>query len=114
MIHITEKIHVSEKIHISELEMIEVLKILTKNFADGYVLAFGSRCKGTHKKFSDLDLAFVKDDGMSLTISEWGSLKEAFEESDLVFRVDVVDYWGTTDNFRAIIDKDCVQIYRSE
>lgn len=97
----------------TELEMKEILDILKQHFKNGYVLAFGSRFKGNHKKFSDLDLAFVKNDGMSLTISEWGTLKEAFEESDLIFRVDIVDYWGVTDNFRQIIDNGCFKIYEN-
>ena len=101
-------------IHVTELEMNEILAILKQHFTNGRVSAFGSRCKDTHKKFSDLDLAFIKHDGTRLDISEWGRLKEAFEVSDLVFRVDVVDYWGTTDNFRKIIDECCVQIYDSK
>jgi len=100
-------------VSVAGLEMEEILAILKQHFSNGRVLAFGSRCKNTHKKFSDLDLAFIKHDGTSLEINEWGRLKEAFEESDLVFRVDVVDYWGTTDNFRKIIDECCVQIYDS-
>jgi len=48
-----------------------------------------------------------------MSINEWGILKEAFEESDLVFRVDVIDYWGASENFRAIINKDCVKIYEN-
>ena len=31
-------------------------------------------------------------------------LREAFEESDLPFRVDVIDYNAVSDEFRAIID----------
>ncbi|MCL1991028.1 MAG: nucleotidyltransferase domain-containing protein [Defluviitaleaceae bacterium] len=98
-------------IHMTELEMKEVLAILKQHFKNGHVLAFGSRFKGTHKKFSDLDLAFVKHDGNHLTISEWGALKEAFEESELSFRVDVIDYWGSSENFRSIIDKSCVKLH---
>jgi len=98
-------------IHVTDLEMTEILEILNQHFRNGKVLAFGSRFKGTHKKYSDLDLAFIKNDHNPLSISEWGALKEAFEESDLVFRVDIIDYWGSSENFRAIIDKDCVEIY---
>jgi len=101
-------------IHVTELEMEEILGILKFHFKNGYVLAFGSRYKGTHKRHSDLDLAFIKNDDTSLTVSEWGRLKEAFEESDLIYRVDVIDYWGATDSFRRIIDNDCVRIYESK
>jgi len=101
-------------IHVTELEMREILTILTNYFTEGRVLAFGSRHKGTHKKFSDLDLAFIKHNGTALENAEWGSLKEKFEESNLVFRVDIVDYLATTENFRKIIDENCIEIYNSK
>jgi len=98
-------------IDVTELEMEEIIEILKSHFKNGYTLAFGSRYNGTNKRYSDLDLAFVKNDGTSLTVSEWGRLKEAFEESDLIYRVDVIDYWGATDSFRQIIDNNCIRIY---
>lgn len=98
-------------IHVTEIEMSEILAILTKHVHNGYVVAFGSRYKGTPKPYSDLDLAVLKHDKNSMTIREYGDLKEAFEESELNFRVDVVDYWGTSIEFRQIIDKCCIQIY---
>lgn len=101
-------------INISQLEKEEILEILRVHAPTGRVVAFGSRCKGTNRKFSDLDLAFIKTDETCLSISETADLRWAFEESDLVFRVDVVDYWGTTDNFRKIIDEYCVEIYNSQ
>jgi len=101
-------------LNINEMEKNEILEILQKYAPKGQVVAFGSRCKGTNRKFSDLDLAFIKTDKTLLTISETAELRLAFEESELDFRVDIVDYWGTTDNFRKIIDENCVEIYDSE
>ncbi len=37
-----------------------------------------------------------------------GSLKHAFSESDLPFRVDVVDWAATEAGFRKIIEAECV------
>ena len=66
-----------------------VLRILEGLVPDKTVWAFGSRVEGRAKEYSDLDLAIVS--GASLSIDEIGGLREAFAESDLPFRVDIVD-----------------------
>jgi predicted nucleotidyltransferase len=66
-----------------------VLEILAEHVPDCQVWAFGSRVRGKAKPHSDLDLA-VRGDGI-LDFARLGHLEEAFEESDLPMRVDVVD-----------------------
>ena len=100
-------------IYVSEIELSEILAILSKHVQNGYVVAFGSRYKGTPKPYSDLDLAIAKHDKSRFTWKEIADLKESFEESELNFRVDVVDYWSVGDNFRAIIDSGCCRIYEN-
>jgi len=70
------------------------------------VWVFGSRAKGTAKKASDLDLAI--DAGRPLTRAESISLWDEFEESDLPYRVDVVDLHTISESFREIIEQDKV------
>lgn len=68
------------------------------------VWAFGSRVNGNAKPTSDLDLAIDSPDGpLDLTII--GSVAEAFDESMLPMKVDVVDYRQISPAFRTIIDK---------
>jgi len=98
-------------IHIGAVEMDIVLGILEKHIQNGYAVVFGSRYEGNVKDYSDLDLAIAKHDQTSFTWKEVADLKESFEESDLNFRVDVIDYWETTKEFRQIIDKGCFRIY---
>jgi type I restriction enzyme S subunit len=77
--------------------------ILAAHVPECEVRAFGSRVAGTTKKYSDLDLAVVgrrKLDSDTLRL-----LREAFEESDLPFRVDVIDWAATTKSFRKVIEK---------
>lgn len=88
-----------------------VHEIITEFAPDCKVYAFGSRVNGKHRDISDLDLAFACPNGERMSISQWGDLKEAFGESDLVFRVDVVDYNGVEPHFREIIDKGRRKIY---
>lgn len=85
-----------------------VLAILRKFVPDREVWAFGSRVKWTAKPFSDLDLAIVGE--QSLPISIAADLAEAFDESELPIKVDVVDWATTSDAFRKIIEKDKVVV----
>lgn len=70
------------------------------------VWAFGSRATWKAKPYSDLDLAVITREPMSL--SDRASLVEAFSESDLPWKVDVVDWATTSPTFRGIIERDRV------
>jgi predicted nucleotidyltransferase len=87
---------------VSEKEMGIINDILSKHASRFDVLAFGSRYSGKHWRYSDLDLAFVGDNGLNM--EERSRLADAFSESDLPFRVDIVDYSNATPEFRAIVD----------
>jgi len=67
---------------------------------------FGSRASGATKPSSDLDLAI--DAGRPLTQTEHAALTDAFEDSDLPYKVDVVDCASTSKEFRNIIDHNKV------
>jgi len=69
------------------------------------VWAFGSRVHGRSlKKFSDIDLAVISDPPVGL--ERLGNLKEAFAESNLPCRVDIVDYASASQRFRDIIQRE--------
>lgn len=65
------------------------------------VWAFGSRVKGTNKPFSDIDLALITT--TPLTIRELTELELAFSDSDLPFKVDLVDWASCSETFKQII-----------
>lgn len=79
----------------------DVRRILTEHVPDHAVWAFGSRVQGTARGYSDLDIVIMSSEPLSLPII--ADLKEAFTESDLVFKVDVVDWATTSEAFRRII-----------
>jgi len=83
-----------------------VLDILHRLAPQYSVWAFGSRAVGKAKRYSDLDLAIITDTPLSLT--HRGALAEAFSESDLPWRVDLVDWAATSESFRQIIARDKV------
>ncbi|MBN1968912.1 MAG: nucleotidyltransferase domain-containing protein [Candidatus Delongbacteria bacterium] len=67
----------------------EIIKDIFKNYPNiKEVIVFGSRATGSFRKASDIDFA-IKGDNISNII---GNLIADFEESDLIYRVDIVDY----------------------
>ncbi|MCY3722120.1 MAG: restriction endonuclease subunit S [Candidatus Poribacteria bacterium] len=78
-----------------------VQHILAKHVPGCEVRAFGSRVKWTAKDYSDLDLAVVGS--KPLTLRQGYQLAEAFEESDLPIRVDVLDWHTISEEFKRII-----------
>ena len=81
-----------------------VRRILAEHVPACEVRAYGSRATWTAKDYSDLDLAVVG--GESLDRITLGRLKEAFEESDLPMRVDVLDWHSISESFRHEIKRD--------
>jgi predicted nucleotidyltransferase len=82
-----------------ELEI--VCAILRRHLPGREVWAFGSRVKGTARTYSDLDLAVLGDE--RLTLATQADLTEDFAESDLPFKVDIADWAATSASFREII-----------
>jgi predicted nucleotidyltransferase len=62
------------------------------------VWVFGSRATGRARPLSDLDLAI--DAGRHLTLDERAILAEAFSDSDLSYKVDIVDWHDIDGRFR--------------
>jgi type I restriction enzyme S subunit len=76
--------------------------------AHAKVWVFGSRATGAAKASSDLDLAI--DAGRTLSSMELVALNTAFDESDLPYTVDVVDWATTSEAFRRIIERDRLEM----
>ena len=69
---------------------------------------FGSRVTGRAGRYSDLDLAV--DAGRQLTLDEKARLTEAFSDSDLPYRVDLVDWCEIGDRWRHTIAAERVAL----
>lgn len=68
---------------------------------------FGTRASGTSKTYSDLDTSI--DAGAPLSFLTLSKLKEIFSESQLPFKIDLIDYRSVDDEFKAIIDGTSIQ-----
>lgn len=79
-----------------------VRDILQRHVPDREVWAFGSRAKWTAKEFSDLDIAVIGEEQLSIGVM--AELTEAFQESALPFKVDVVDWAAITPSFQKVVE----------
>ena len=98
-------------IAVSSEEFEIIIKILKAHIKKGKVYAFGSRYKNNNRKFSDFDIAI--DTGEKLSFEFLNILKDSFEESDLPYRVDIIDYNNISDKFKKIVDGGNEIIYNS-
>jgi len=72
------------------VEIEELKKFLKEFFKNDNVKVylFGSRARGDFRKYSDIDIAVESDNDLRDKIIE---LKEILEESNLIYKVDIVD-----------------------
>ena len=86
-----------------------VLNILCANLPKSTkVWVFGSRATGRARRYSDLDLAI--EAGRPLRLDEIAGLAEAFTDSDLPYKVDIVDWRNIEDRWRQTIMADRVAL----
>ena len=80
----------------------EIKNILQKyvDFKKHKVFIFGSRARGKARKFSDYDIGVIGR--KPLDLKKIALIKGELEESDLPYRVDVVDFSTVSKNFKNI------------
>lgn len=92
-------------IHLSNEELTLVRQILARHLAGFEIWAFGSRVHGRHlKPFSDLDLAVVGRE--EVPPERITAARMAFAESDLPFRVDLIEARHVDPGFRERIERE--------
>ena len=86
----------------------EIQAIIQRYLPDCQIRVFGSRATGKSGKFSDLDLAIEGKEELGLKTLV--KIKEAFRESNLPIKVDVLDWLAISDDFRKHINQECVTL----
>ncbi len=94
-------------IDISPEQWAIVESILKHHVPAHEVWAFGSRAR----RYSDLDLCVLCERPLGLSLH--AELAEAFSESDLPWKVDVVDWAITSETFRQIIQAQKVVLQKA-
>ncbi len=86
-------------------EQLATVRALVAQFLGGReVRAFGSRVRGQSRPYSDLDLAVYGLEPLSADTLRL--LQEAFEDSTLPFRVDIVDACRLSPTFLRLMGSD--------
>jgi predicted nucleotidyltransferase len=83
----------------------EVLKLLRIYVPEKQVWAYGSRVTGSGHEASDLDLVLLDPLDMQAPTSAIYDLKEAFVDSNLPIRVDVMDWARIPATFHREIER---------
>ena len=104
----TSKGAIVQPIDVSPSDLETVQRILQKHVPELEVRAFGSRVSWTARETSDLDLALMTTEPLDLLCV--AEMREAFDESALPFRVDLVDWATTSKNFRKVIEREYVVV----
>ena len=84
-----------------------VLRILNELVPTSEVRVFGSRADGAAKPYSDLDLVVMTTQPLGPVLAD---LTSAFSESDLPYKVDVIDWAATQPHFQQIIQGQSVPL----
>jgi len=85
-----------------EKELEFIVETIKKYVTNCEIRVFGSRIKGAAKPYSDIDVAIVSDRKIEPLILE--KIRDEFAESDLPYRVDVLDFNAISESFRKIIE----------
>ena len=70
------------------------------------VWIFGSRARGDHRPFSDIDILFELPPGKTLELSFLSEMKEEVEDSSLPYKVDIVNAKEVAESYRKGVLKD--------
>lgn len=95
----------SERVDITEAQRALILDLLDKHLPNTTAWLYGSRAKGEARPQSDLDMVVFADPARNRSVYD---LKEAFEESNLPFRVDVFVWDSMPERFRERVLPDHV------
>ena len=91
-------------IKLSDKDLNITKQILYKHLIDCkgcIVKVFGSRYKGTPKRFSDLDMVLFWSEKINPFLLQ--EIKQDFQDSDITIRVDLIDWNGIDSEMKSII-----------
>lgn len=91
---------------ITETEKQFVIRTIQAIFPTAKIYAFGSRIRGDAQRYSDLDIAVGGEE--ELDLARVAQVAEIFAQSNLPYKVDLVDFASLDEDFKKIIRKTSV------
>jgi uncharacterized protein len=76
----------------------KIVAVLSALFPNATIYLFGSRARGTHYERSDIDIAL--DTGIRLEQVDVGEARDMLNESNIPYKIDVVDVRGVHESMR--------------
>jgi predicted nucleotidyltransferase len=99
------------KLNITSKHLGIIRKILNNHLPEHTkVWVFGSRARSGAKKYSDLDLAIECNGGKKISSEIISDLKYEFEESDLPYKVDIVDMSTLSREFQLVVEASKLEL----
>ena len=99
--------HPSEHLDLTHDELLLLQALLKKHLPDIEAWAYGSRVNGKAHSASDLDMVTFSGPEQAMPIAE---LREALEETNLPFRVDLFVWDQVPEKFRKVIREKYVVV----
>lgn len=95
-------------IQLTESELHFIKSSLLQHLPHAKFYLFGSRATGKAKKYSDIDILIVAKE--KIPLATLSILNELFSESDLLYKIDIVDWHRITSEFREKIKTEQILI----
>lgn len=96
---------------ILEPEYQDIVKSILSKFIPNYeIRVFGSRINGKVKSYSDLDLVIMCHEEISMGILS--DIKNAFSESDLPIKVDIVEFCSLPESIKNQIKNNSIVLQK--
>lgn len=74
------------------------------------VYVFGSRARGTHHPYSDIDILFIEDPNFPISSQDLAAIREAAEDSNLPIKVELVNNSYLAASYRESVERDKVPV----
>jgi predicted nucleotidyltransferase len=74
------------------------------------IFVFGSRARGNHHPYSDIDLLYKENPAQPLETGFLAGLRDDIENSGLAIKVDLVCSTELAKSYRASVEKDLIEI----
>jgi len=84
----------------------KIIAVISALMPDVKIYLFGSRARGTNSPRADIDIAL--DGGKRLPIEDVDEIKSMFKESNIMYQIDVVDFYQVSELMRNEISKERV------
>lgn len=84
----------------------KIIAVISALMPNVKIYLFGSRARGTNSSRADIDIAL--DGGKPLAIEDVDEIKSMFKESNIMYRIDVVDFHQVSELMRNEISKEKV------